>query len=64
MANAKKGTPAEKRATLAAMGKVNADVFASLTEAGHAAAVQQVTAARKALDDELAEQERAGEVPA
>ncbi len=55
---------AEKRATLAAMDKVNADVFASLTEAGHAAAVQQVTAACKALDVELAEHERAGEVPA
>ncbi len=51
--------PADKRATLAKMGQANGDVFASLAEAGHGVAVQEVTKACKALDDKLTEQERA-----
>ena len=59
VAGATKKGPAEKRATLAAMGKANANVFAALAEAGNGARVQEVTEACAALDATLAEQERA-----
>lgn len=54
-----KDTPAQKRATLKAMNEANADVFASLSEAGHGETVQEVTKACAALDAKLVEQERA-----
>lgn len=59
-----KDTAVQKRATLRAMREANAAVFAHLGEAGHGAAVQEVTKACAALDTKLVEQERAAAVPA